>query len=567
MSTFSCKKLNIDPHVNQYIKELVYNRLIMLKSLILIVAVAIISFYFTPIATIIRKGITNQFYPVSDTCEHVEWKTYPNINNEKKKTPPSLPNIILIVADDLGINDVRDSPNIKSIYNNGVRFKNAYSTQATCAPSRASLYTGRFPTTMGIEFTPHPVSLDLMMYFQNDTFHPTQINISTAWNNPSMEHLSLNKNETLISNVLHDNNYSNYFVGKWHLGEQDGYRPLERGFDESLSFLIGASMYAEEDDPNVASVGIERSVFDTYMSKWIPFGISHNNKKLFKPDAYMTDYLTERTTDLIKAHRDETDPFFITLAYNAPHNPYQALKSDYDMEEGEHHEKVYKGMIRALDRGVGNILQTLKDEGKYDNTLIMFTSDNGGTHLIGIDDINYPYNGWKCTFFDGGTHIPMFWQWPNMIPAGVEYDKTVSHVDIFSTIASLVGYKSDIEDGVNLLPYISGEDDTIPHETLFWRSADYRSIKVNEWKLSVSDFENKTWFFNLDEDMEEKHNLMQYVNFNSTVRYHYDIMLQKLAEINSQQMDPLWHSPMMMPIPIYGPEINSEEDEYVYWSI
>lgn len=536
-----------------------------MKIFILIaVIIAIISYHFTPIGTIIRKGITNQYYPVSDKCEKVTWKQF---DKEPSKEKNDLPNIILIVADDLGINDVKNSPNINSIYENGVKFKNAYSTQATCAPSRASLYTGRFPTKMGLEFTPHPVSLDLMMYFQHETFHTTHINMTNVWENPPMDSLSLNINETLISNVLQNYGYSNYFVGKWHLGEHDGYRPLERGYDESLSFLIGASMYGDEDDPNIASVGIEKSVFDTYMSKWIPFGISHNNNKLFKPDEYMTDYLSKRTVDLIKTHKDSSDPFFITLAYNAPHNPYQALKSDYDMEEGEHHEKVYKGMIRAVDRGVGDILQALKDEGKYDNTLIMFTSDNGGTHLIGIDDINYPYNGWKCTFFDGGVHIPMFWQWPNKIPAGIEYEKTVSHVDIFSTISSLVGYKGELEDGTDLIPYIVGDNSDTPHEILFWRSADYRALKMNEWKLSISDFEDKQWFFNLDEDLEEKFNLMKYINSNETIQYHYNIMKKKLDDINKEQVPPLWNSPMMMPIPIYGPEILDNDTEYVYWSI
>ena len=509
----------------------------------------------------IRNSIKDYFTPVKQVHEEIIW-------TKKKKS--ELPNIILIVADDLGFNDVRDSPNIKSIYQNGIKFNNAYAAHATCAPSRAALFTGRFPTKLGLEFTPHPASMDFAMHFQNGLVHNNIVNFTTLIKNPSMEYMSLNKNETLVSNVLKKHNYTNYFVGKWHLGELDGYRPLERGFDESLAFLYGASMYGENEDPNIVSTNITKSLFDTYISKWIPFGISHNNKQMIKPNEYLTDYLSNSVIKIIKNEHNSPDPFFITLAYNAPHNPYQALKSDYESETGEHNEKIYKAMIKAVDRGVGNIIQTLKDEEKYDNTLIMFTSDNGGTHLIELDDINYPYNGWKCTFFEGGIKVPMFWQWPNKISPNSQFNKTVSHVDIFSTISSLVNYvdKSNSEiDGVNLMPHILNNKKDEIHNTLFWRSADYKTIKHNKWKLSISDKMNKSWFFDLDKDPQELNNLMKDVYTNGTVRYYYDIIYERLIETNKDQQNPMWNSPMMMAIPIYSSSIKSKEDDYVYWSI
>lgn len=519
--------------------------------------------YYPVIELAVRNSIKHYFTPVDNIHHDVNWRTK-SLENKKSS---DLPNILFIIADDLGFNDANQLDNIKSIYQNGVIFNNAYAGHATCAPSRAALLTGKFPTKIGAEFTPHPASLDIMMHFQHNIVHSNILNITNLWNTPSMEYLALDKSEILISNVLKQHNYTNYYVGKWHLGEMDGHRPLERGYDESLSFLYGASMYGEETDKGIVSAEITKSLYDTYMSKWIPFGISHNNNKMFKPNEYMTDYLSNSVVDIIKNEQSSSDPFFITLGYNAPHNPYQALKSDYDLEKGDdHNRKVYNAMLKSVDRGVGKIIQTLKDTNKYDNTLIIFTSDNGGTHLIELDDINYPLNGWKCTFLEGGVKVPLFMQWPNKIPAKSSYNKTVSHVDIFPTITSLVNYENNDIDGVNLFSYMS-DNDNEPHESLFWRSADYKALKVNNWKLSVASEMNKTWFFNLDNDPKEENNLVNFIHLNKTLEHKYNKMYEQLINTNNAQKEPSWKSSMKTSIPLYGVDIVSEHDEFVYWSI
>ena len=240
----------------------------------------------------------------------------------------------------------------------------------------------------------------------------------------------------------------------------------------------------------------------------------------------MTDYLSHETSKLIHtlAATENANPFFITLTYFAPHNPLQALRSDYDdpalANVTSHTERVYLAMIKALDRGVGTVLQALKDTDNWENTIVIFTSDNGGAGYIDIDNVNYPYRGWKATFFEGGVRVPFFMQWPKMIPAGLQVEETVSHLDIYPTVAAAaslfegsstedqeigeecnanISGECDVSslskkaisqpplDGINLLPYITTGADSDIHANnltdrlLFWRSGDYKAIIYHRW--------------------------------------------------------------------------------------
>ena len=528
---------------------------IKLPKIILILAIV-----FAPMLFIdVKKLITNIYYPVSNKVDFENW------NGHKKVQPNSnLPNIILIITDDLGIHDVSYMKNTLKLRDNGIEFTKAYSTHATCAPSRASILTGKFPLKIGMEFTPHPASLDFIMYFQSNVIRNNLLNMSSFFLNPSMKYMALNSKETLLSQILNPY-YYNYYIGKWHLGETKGYTPIERGFDESLAFLYAASLYAEKNIKNVISEHVKRSLYDFYALNFLPFGISYNNRKMFRPNMYMTDYLTDSAIKAIEKS-ENGKPFFITLAYNAPHNPYQALKEDYDQAEGEHIEKIYKGMLNSVDRGIGYIVDSLKRTNKYNNTLIIFTSDNGATHLPEIDDLNFPLSGWKCTFFEGGLRVPMFWQWPNRINPGTKYEKTVSLVDIFASLESLVGKKSNI-DGVNLFPFIENRKDGYPHETLFWRAAEYKSIKYQDWKLSMSD--TGTWLFNLKDDPREFNNLWKYQDTNETIKTIVQLLESKIEKEEEEiiKQERTWYSPMKMPTPIYSSNINSTNDEFIYWSI
>lgn len=248
----------------------------------------------------------------------------------------------------------------------------------------------------------------------------------------------------IAANLSEHFGYNTYLIGKWHLGETDDSVPTARGFDESLSFLIGAMKYLNNEDPRVVNAVIENSPFDDLMRWVLPFAVSHNNKPKFQPRDYMTDFLSDEASNLIHtlAATPDANPFFLTLAYNAPHNPLQALLSDYNDPEiasiPTHNERVYAAMIKALDRGVGKVLQALRDTKQWENTIVFFTSDNGGATYINIPHVNHPFRGWKSTFFEGGLRVPLFMQWPERVSAALEVTEPVAHVDIFPTIIEAV---------------------------------------------------------------------------------------------------------------------------------
>jgi arylsulfatase A-like enzyme len=252
-----------------------------------------------------------------------------------------------------------------------------------------------------------------------------------------------------------------------------------------LSFYVGASLYQSNSHPDLINGYGDK--FDDFLRLICRFYVTHNNGHKIEPDKYMTDYLSEQTRNLIMSRAIKTadgehassgaaperkDPFFITLAYNAPHNPYQAMRADFEDLEVQklptHMERVYAAMVKALDRGVGTVLQALKDSGHHDNTIVIFTNDNGGAHYANLPQLNAPFRGWKATFFEGGIRVPMFMQWPARIQPlhatseerpeepevcrrysqraahlGVDcgyrvVDDVVSHVDLFTSLVSLV---------------------------------------------------------------------------------------------------------------------------------
>jgi arylsulfatase A-like enzyme len=160
-----------------------------------------------------------------------------------------------------------------------------------------------------------------------------------------------------------------------------------------------------------------------------------------------------------------------------------------------HRLRIYAAMIRSLDRGVGTVLKAVKDAGIEDNTLIIFTSDNGGANYIGLPDINKPFRGWKMTFFEGGIRVPFLAKWPAKFAKGTTFAGAAGHVDIFATAAAAAGAEMPTDremDGVNLVPFITGETQGAPHETMFWRSGHYKALLAG----IGSCFENpkKTWF-------------------------------------------------------------------------
>ncbi|NWG45947.1 MAG: sulfatase-like hydrolase/transferase [Alphaproteobacteria bacterium] len=330
------------------------------------------------------------------------------------------------------------------------------------------------------------------------------------------------------------------------------------------AFTGGGSLFLPKDDPGVVNSVQDYDPIDLYLWDQLQFFVRNNNGPPFRPDAHMTDYLSDAAVDVIEANRNR--PFFLYLAYNAPHTPLQALKADYDAlsDIDDHTLRVYGAMMRQLDRGIGRVLDALKAQGLEENTIVVFTSDNGGADYIGLPDINKPYRGWKSTFFEGGIHAPYLIKWPSVIPPGTEYHRPVVHFDLFTTLAVAAGAEVPNDrqiDGVDLLPFALGKKgDARPHDVLFWGAGGYQVVRDRDWKLQVEDIQPKTWLFNLAEDPSEQKNLAD-VESERVAR-----MKDLIATHRAKLPPPLWPSlvsrTMLIDAPLTRPQ--GPGDEYVY---
>lgn len=429
------------------------------------------------------------------------------------------PNVIVIVADDLGINDLTSTgqgvaggvvptPNIDSLSRDGLTFTNGYAGNATCSPSRAAMMTGRYPIRFGFEFTGVPVAFarNIARMGGHDGQKP-MFYADRVKDMPPVEDLGVPPGEVTLAETMKSAGYRTLHIGKWHLGEADGMRPEDQGFDDTLNILAGGGMYMEANDPNVVNSRQDFDAIDKFLWANLPYSVRFDGSKPFHPNAYITDYFGDEAVRAIDANKDR--PFFMYLAFNAPHTPLQALKSDYDALPmiKDHRLRVYAAMIRALDRNVGKVLAELKAQGLEGDTIVIFTSDNGGANYIGLPDINKPYRGFKATFFEGGVRVPFFVRWPGQIAPGSTSPARAMHFDIFATAAAAAhapAAKPGVLDGVDLLTLASGKGADRP---LFFRSGHYRVVINGDWKLQLSERPKKAWLFDLKSDPTEQTNV------------------------------------------------------------
>ncbi|MCB1844872.1 MAG: sulfatase-like hydrolase/transferase, partial [Halioglobus sp.] len=358
-----------------------------------------------------------------------------------------------------------------------------------------------------------------------------------------------------------------------------GFAPLDQGFDESL--LMASGLYLPEDDPNVVNAKLEFDPIDQFLWARMGFAAAFNNTgdDLFAPGGYLTDYWTEESIKVIRANRHR--PFFLYLAHWGPHTPLQATREDYaavgDIQP--HHLRVYAAMIRALDRSVGRIVAELDAQGLADNTLVLFSSDNGGAGYVGLPEVNAPFRGWKLTYFEGGLRVPLFLQWPQRIAAGARVTQPVAHIDIMPTLAAAADAKTPdnvVLDGLNLLPLVSApagsaQDSAVveepalalirQRETLFWQSGYYRAVRHGDWKLQVSESPKKTWLYHLAVDPQERDNLAA---VEPGKRAELEALLGEHA---ASARPPLYPFVAEMPVAIDKTlaERVTPADEYIYW--
>ena len=482
------------------------------------------------------------------------------------------PNVVVILADDLGFNEVstyghgikgQPTPNIDALAHEGVRFDRGYAGNAVCSPSRATLLTGRYSSRFGFEYTPTPGNMAKvapMLGVQGR--RPAVLHPETADQIADFDDLGMPPSEITVAELLKTRGYHTVHIGKWHLGSTREMRPQNQGFDESL--FMESGLYMPENDPNVVNSKQDFDPIDRFLWPNMRYATSYNGGGWFEPKGYLTDYYTDEAVHAIHASRNR--PFFLYLAHWAVHTPMQALKSDYDAlaDIPEHRARVEAAMVRALDRSVGRVMQALKDEGLDGNTLIVFTSDNGAPNYIGLPDVNKPYRGWKLTYFEGGFHVPYAAKWPGHIPSGTVYTYPVHSIVILPTAAAAAGAELPQDrtlDGVDLLPYLAREKTGAPHDVLFWRDGSYQAVIARGWKLQVAERPKKAWLFHLDEDPTEQVDLTQKEP-------------AKVAELkslldahNAEMKPPAWPSFIELPVAIDKTldQPESPGDEFVYW--
>jgi arylsulfatase A-like enzyme len=492
------------------------------------------------------------------------------------EAPPAQrpPNIVVILADDLGYNDVslygggnpaQPTPHIDALARAGVRFDNGYAGNAVCAPSRATLLTGRYASRFGYEYTPTPGNMARVAPLLTDDIprlHRPVLHLDRARDIASFDQLGMPPAEITLAEMLQGRGYHTMHIGKWHLGGTPELRPNAQGFDETL--FMESGLYLRQDDPDVVNAKQDFDPIDKFLWPNMRYATSYNGGDWFEPKGYLTDYYTEEAIHAIRANKHR--PFFLYLAHWAVHTPLQALKSDYDALAGvePHRRRVSLAMIRALDRSVGQVLQALKDEGLEENTLVIFTSDNGAPNYIGLPEVNQPYRGWKLTYFEGGIKVAFAAKWPAQIPAGSVFREPVAAVDITPTVAAAAGASLPTDrrlDGVNLIPYLTGAQSGAPHDALFWRDGSYEVVIAGGWKLQRAQRPAKTWLYHLAQDPTERNELSA----------AQPARLAELAALldahNAQMPPPLWPSFLEMPVMVDKtldqPEV--EGDEIVYW--
>lgn len=372
------------------------------------------------------------------------------------------PNVIVILTDDQGYADVgfngsKDipTPNIDRIADEGVRFDRGYVSFPVCGPSRAGLLTGRYQSRFGYDLN--------------------------ASENPEDPNAGLPLSENMIPAVIEPAGYTSTIIGKWHMGNHPNFHPLERGFDEFFGFTNGGHNYYAEKyrDVDLSKAKSSAHLYQTRLVK---------NRDKIDAKGYLTDILSDEAVDFVKRKKDE--PFFMYLAYNAPHAPLQAPPryTDRFPHIEDEKRKIYAGMVSAVDDGVGRLLDTLDELEIADNTIVFFLSDNGGPLVRAKNgSINLPFKGGKGDLFEGGVRVPFAMRWPAQVPAGVDYPHPVSSLDILATMVAVNGLEPSKEkplDGVNLVPFVQDAAfKDMPHEKLFWR---YINNDANaNWKTGV----------------------------------------------------------------------------------
>ncbi|MFS0723467.1 sulfatase-like hydrolase/transferase [Paenibacillus sp. 1P07SE] len=374
------------------------------------------------------------------------------------------PNVIVFMTDDqgygdlscMGSDDVR-TPHIDRLAAGGARFTDWYAASAVCSPSRASLLTGRYPANAGVR------------------------SILGGRRQTS----GLRTTVPTLSSELKSQGYSTALFGKWHLGVREDSRPERHGFDETFGFMAGCIDY-------YSHIYYWGAPHNPLHDLW------HNGEEVHEDGAYFTDLVTQRAVAHIREAANEEQPFFLYMAYNAPHYPMHAPRKYTDrFAHLPWDRRIMAAMLSAVDDGVGEIVAELERQGVRNNTCIFYQSDNGPSResrnwLDGTEDPYYggssgSLKGHKFSLYEGGIRVPGIWNWPDRIPAGQIIAEPCCAVDVLPTILKAAGGSlAELElDGRDLIPLLS-RSEQLPERDLYWELGEQTAIRRGNWKLVLN---------------------------------------------------------------------------------
>ena len=392
------------------------------------------------------------------------------LRGQGKENPP---NLIVILADDLGWADVAndssriDTPNLRRLQREGIRLTNFYSSASLCSPARAALLTGRYPHSVGVP----------------DLASPTLRNRVPV--------LSLDHKAITIPEALRSKQYRSMLAGKWHLGHRAENWPRTHGFDEFNGSIIGTPGYYD--------------VLETY-----------HNETPVRVEKYFTDHITDKALDFIT---NQDGPFFLYVAYNAPHYPLEAPASLVYKYRSRFPDDglfaIYAAMIERMDTGIGRILDRLDSLQRSGNTLIIFSSDNGPSAeprsygLAGATRSAAPLRDHKFSTHEGGIRVPFIARWPDHIPAGIVRDEPAIMMDLLPTFLDASGIRKTKDHeihGISIMPLLRGEK-VENNRAFFWEDQYNLGVRRGNWKLVHRFYEEEPFLYNLADDMGERVNV------------------------------------------------------------
>lgn len=379
----------------------------------------------------------------------------PACNRDVSKLTKEHPNVILILADDMGLgdlsyfnNELNRTPNLDRLVKESVWFNQAYSASPVSAPSRAGMLTGLYPHRTGC------VTLSMKRF---------------------PEYTRISKSLLTMADIFKDNGYATGLIGKWHCGEGEGYNPLQRGFKEFEGF------------------------YESEEVQYFKYTLEIKGKPKNFSDEYLTDNLSNYAIDFVRRHKDE--PFFLHLAHKAPHRPLQAPRDlvNYYLEKGfnENTATIY-AMIEIMDNGIGKLMHELDSLGLREKTIIIFSSDNGPDPLTGTR-FNKNLRGSKYTVYEGGIHVPFIFNWNGKVKPDMN-EEIVHHLDILPTLIDIchLNINSSLKfDGGSLTSILLGDKENLLPKQRFWQwnrgipmYTHNAAMREGQWKL-VRPFETR----------------------------------------------------------------------------